>query len=165
MRDGLRLSPRFSSPGWGAYLEQAIMLLLTPTAEQGGTNVSPSPGAAVRPQLGTLVRLLPTPVEGDSRNSRQSTAPNPGPTRQADTLSDVAWRWSGAATSPRSGGGKPSPELRLSPWFVEWMIGAPAGWSDPDCPLSATEFRSRSASSPARTSSTSNETEGDRHVA
>jgi DNA (cytosine-5)-methyltransferase 1 len=35
--------------------------------------------------------------------------------------------------------------VRLNPSFVEWMIGAPDGWSDPDCPLSATEFRSRSA--------------------
>jgi hypothetical protein len=39
-------------------------------------------------------------------------------------------------------------DLRLSPWFVEWMMGAPEGWSDPDCPLSATEFSSRQAARP-----------------
>ena len=30
--------------------------------------------------------------------------------------------------------------MALNPSFVEWMMGAPDGWSDPDCPLSATEF-------------------------
>jgi hypothetical protein len=52
----------------------------------------------------------------------------------------------GESTSPRSGVGRPSTGLHLSPWFVEWMMGAPAGWSDPACPLSATEFSCRQAS-------------------
>ena len=33
--------------------------------------------------------------------------------------------------------------MALNPSFVEWMMGAPDGWSDPDCPLSATEFSSK----------------------
>lgn len=64
---------------------------------------------------------------------------------------------SGATTSPPSGAGNKSPVLRLSPSFVEWMIGAPQGWSDPDCPLSATEFRCRSRTSAGSTSSNSSE--------
>jgi DNA (cytosine-5)-methyltransferase 1 len=133
----------------GIMLSQALKLLPTPAAADYGNNQSPSDGAAVRESLPRLVRLLPTPVEGDSRNSRSATAParaegssfTPGV-----TLSDVAYEWSGATTPQRSPDGKASTALRLSPWFVEWMIGAPQGWSDPDCPLSATEFKSNSAS-------------------
>lgn len=61
----------------------------------------------------------------------------------------------GASTNPPSDAGKRSPGLLLNPSFVEWMLGAPDGWSDPDCPLSATEFKSRSATSWAGTSSSS----------
>jgi hypothetical protein len=49
----------------------------------------------------------------------------------------------GASTEEPSSDGAPSTVPRLNPWFVEWMLGAPQGWSDPDCPLSATEFKSR----------------------
>jgi hypothetical protein len=69
------------------------------------------------------------------------------------------WEFLGAPTNPPSTDGSTSTGLRLSPWFVEWMMGAPEGWSDPDCPLSATEFRSRWASSPDATSSTLSESE------
>lgn len=54
-----------------------------------------------------------------------------------ETVCPSSW----ASTSPPSDAGKRSTALRLSPSFVEWMLGAPAGWSDPACPLSATEFR------------------------
>lgn len=110
-----------------------------------------------RPALGEAINLLPTPVEGDSTNSRSATAPRRAGSKfePGTTLSDVAFEWSGGTTVQRSGGGKPSTGLRLSPWFVEWMIGAPAGWSDPACPLSATEFRSRLGISPAPSSGSS----------
>lgn len=50
----------------------------------------------------------------------------------------------GESTNPPSDAGKkPSGAPRLSPWFVEWMMGAPEGWTDPDCPLSAMEFSSK----------------------
>jgi hypothetical protein len=61
----------------------------------------------------------------------------------------------GASTPERSSDGKKSPAPLLNPCFVEWMLGLPEGWSDPDCPLSATEFRSRLASFSAGASSTS----------
>ncbi len=131
---------------------EVAALLPTPTATEYGNNQSPSEGAAIRPSLPALVRLLPTPVKGDGKGSRQSTAVNPR--SPAPTLSDLAFLWSGGRTSAQSVDGRPSPaDLRLSPWFVEWMIGAPPGWSDPACPLSATEFKSRSVSSSDGTSS------------
>jgi DNA (cytosine-5)-methyltransferase 1 len=52
---------------------------------------------------------------------------------------------------PQSAAGSRFTDLRLSPSFVEWMIGAPDGWSDPDCRLSATEFKSSSDDSLANT--------------
>jgi hypothetical protein len=65
------------------------------------------------------------------------------------------WASTGASTNPPSdAGNEPSDDRRLSPWFVEWMMGAPEGWSDPDCPLSATEFSSRQATFSAEWSST-----------
>jgi hypothetical protein len=93
---------------WGELRAEVMSLLPTPATSQGGHNQSPTPGAAVRPQLDRLPR------------SR------------------------GASTDPQSDGGSRFTDLRLSPSFVEWMIGAPAGWSDPDCPLSAMEFKSNS---------------------
>lgn len=59
----------------------------------------------------------------------------------------------GEPTPEPSPDGKKSPAPLLNPCFVEWMIGAPAGWSDPGCPLSATEFKCRPESSSAAASS------------
>ncbi|MGA2929552.1 MAG: hypothetical protein ABSG43_26895 [Solirubrobacteraceae bacterium] len=135
----------WKGPGYAGQLPGELLALLpTPSAADYGSNQSPSDGAAVGESLPRLVALLPTPVSADSRQSRNGTAQrragasgHPGM-----TLSDVAYGWSGASTSPRSAAGSRSRGLRLSPWFVEWMIGAPAGWSDPACRLSVTEFRS-----------------------
>lgn len=92
-----------------------------------------------------MVKLLPTPTERDSIGSRRSTASqgywtsNPG-----TTLTDAALESTGANTRRPSAAGKTSSAgLVLNPSFVEWMMGAPDGWSDPACPLSATEFSSR----------------------
>jgi DNA (cytosine-5)-methyltransferase 1 len=84
-------------------------------------------------------RLLPTPVGGDARNSRQSTALNPRST--SDTLSDVNrkqdWgkyvdaiaRWEALtrpAPPPTETGPKGAP--RLNPAFSEFLMGLPDGW-------------------------------------
>lgn len=143
-----------------SLLAEAVSLLPTPAATDYGNNQSPSAPPPPRPSLPALVRLLPTPVGGDSRNSRSATAPTRAPDSSftpGTTLSDVAYEWIGASTGPPSVAGKRSTDLRLSPWFVEWMIGAPPGWSDPGCPLSATEFSARSAGSLASTSPGSSE--------
>jgi len=143
--------------GYDGQLPTTLALLPTPSATEYGNNQSPSEGAAVRPSLPMLVRLLPTPTAGEAKQARNATSGRREGSQHhsGTTLTDVAYEWSGATTSPPSDAGKPSTGLRLSPWFVEWMIGAPPGWSDPDCPLSATEFSASSASSPAPTSSTS----------
>jgi hypothetical protein len=77
----------------------------------------------------------------------------------------VALLSSGANMSPPSDAGKPSTGLRLNPSFVEWMMGTPncgecgLGWTDPDCPHSATAYTSTSAGSSASTSSASSESD------
>jgi hypothetical protein len=155
------------SPSEGAAvrpsLEGLVRLLPTPRSspqENRQTKRTPSQEAGKHglSLAAEVVALLPTPVAGDGKGTRQSTAKNPR--SPYPTMSDLAFEWSGAATAPQSGGGnKQSSEWRLNPSFVEWMLGAPQGWSDPECPLSATEFSARSEPSPAPTSSTSNDSE------
>ncbi len=128
---------------WSELRPTVLALLPTPrTSDQNGPGEHGSGG----PDLRTAMQLLPTPVSGDASNSRSATAPARGPEsnyRPGTNLSDVMYKWSGGRTVQPSSVGKPStvPRPRLSPSFVEWMMGAPQGWSDPDCPLSAMEFR------------------------
>jgi hypothetical protein len=167
-------------------LEEALRLLPTPTATEYGSNQSPSPAAAVRPSLPALaiallptpraavdkehgpngkhwselkptietLPLLPTPKANDGLRLRQASA-GEGFGRPLEQVL-VEWPLSGGRSSRPSGAGKQNTDLRLNPLFGEWMIGLPPGWSDPECPLSATEFKSRSATSSAAISSTSN---------
>ena len=149
--------------GAGTPLPIAIKLLPTPMAlTNSGTEVSSASREGGR-MLEESVKLLPTPAVADSRNTRNATAnEGRGSTGHAGTtLSDVAYRWkqdvespsTGETSSPQSDDGSRSSDLHLSPWFVEWMMGLPEGWSDPDCQLSATEFRSRSGFSSGGTCS------------
>lgn len=146
-------------------------LLPTPRAserENRQTQRTPSQEAGTHglSLLAETVALLPTPVKGDAKNARQSTAKNPR--SDYDTLSDLAYKWqgltdqrsvlSGASTDPPSPDGQPSTGLRLNPSFVEWMQGAPLcsecnrGWTDPDCPHAATVFVCMWDGSPGGTS-------------
>lgn len=112
----------------------------TPSQENG------SHGRSLAAEIGSL---LPTPVARDAHGARQQTALNPrNGEGTSPTLSDLEYRWNGAATAPRSNTGPRYTENRpgLSPGFVEWMLGAPQGWTDPDCLLSATEFSSKQGS-------------------
>ena len=111
----------------------------------------------------TVKRLLPTPTTKDSANSRRAMLePKHGSTAHpGTTLLDAALLSSGESTAPRSAAGRSSSAgLRLNPSFVEWMMGCPvcsvcgAGWSDPACPHSATEFSFRPAGSAEPASST-----------
>jgi hypothetical protein len=130
----------------GRQLANDLALLPTPrTSDQNGAGRHGVGG----PDLRTVVdemRLLLTPhgfpKEGQARK--------PGPTGNelGHALGSLS---SGASTSPRSEGGRLSTGLRLNPSFVEWMLGAPPGWSDPACPLSATEFKCGSAGSSGST--------------
>lgn len=106
--------------------------------------------------LGVAMRMLPTPTTGDSKQARNKTSGRREGSQHHDrtTLTDFAYETSGASTREPSPDGSKSPAPLLSPYFVEWMLGLPAGWSDPDCPLSATAFSSKRGSSSADASST-----------
>jgi hypothetical protein len=160
----------------GRQLANELALLPTPTAWLG-RRISHSTGDAERwhnparsnelSDFMAHLRLLPTPVANDDNKSPEAHMAMkrrlPGGERTQITSLAVLARASfrqpsnGASTKPPSDAGRPSPAPRLNPSFVEWMLGAPAGWSDPGCLLSAMEFKSRSASSSAPTSSSENE--------
>ena len=109
-------------------------------AQRSGTNRSASPGAAVRPSLDQIERLVPTPTKADSGSS--GSAYPTTPTRSPGvTLIDAAvrelvdWgdyteaieRWetlTRTAPAPKLVDG---PKL-VNPRFVEWMMGLPDGW-------------------------------------
>lgn len=104
-----------------------------------------------RNELGVALRktLLPTPTAGDAKQSRNKTSGRKDGSKHhsGTTLTDFAYEQAGASTPEQSSDGKKSPAPLLNPCFVEWMMGLPEGWSDPDCPRSATEFKSRLESS------------------
>lgn len=138
-------------------LDKLVTLLPTPLSREG----RPDGGGNARGQgslergggimLSQAVKLLPTPTRSDFDQDRMSdTTRRASITAAMNRLAES--ESNGATMSPPSDAGKPSTGLRLSPWFVEWMIGAPQGWSDPDCLLSATEFKSSAESSLASTS-------------
>ena len=92
-------------------------LLPTPTACAYGSNRSPSPRAKTRPSLAMLAKsgLLITPCKSDAdRSGSDGTSRQGGPTLTDCTVGPCGGR-----------NGR-----RLSPHFVEWMMGLPAGWSD-----------------------------------
>jgi hypothetical protein len=149
----------------------AIHLLPTPTAADG-TKVARNKTSGRKPDskhhTGTTmqdvayewaVKLLPTPVANMEHRRDQV---NPAAVRrfhdskkQNELTGALGSLSSGASTSPPSVDGKPSTAQRprLSPEFVEWMMGTPRcnecgrGWTDSACPHSVTAFTSTSAGS------------------
>jgi len=146
-----------------------VRLLPTPVARtNGGAEVSSASREGGR-MLEESVKLLPTPVANDDNKSVEAHLAmkqrmKGGPRKEITSLQVLSKKWAaraslstGPSTDQPSSDGKRSSGLRLHPSFVEWMMGIPLGWSSPDCPLSATEFRSKWATSPGDTSSTSSE--------
>ena len=92
------------------------------------------------------VALLPTPVGTDAIGARNATAERPngnGKHHTGTTLTDVVWqgswgqyaaaiaRWEHTLGRPAPAPTEPTGRTnahRLSPAFVEWMMGLPAGW-------------------------------------
>ena len=135
-----------------------MRLLPTPAASQYGSNQSLSPGAAVRPSLAAIDKLLPTPRATRGGSATETVNLLPTPTTQPETgngharnlgsesrrFGDYAQaisRWeqiNGPAPDPTEMRGTPTikggishVELRggrLSARFVEWLMGLPAGW-------------------------------------
>jgi len=132
----------------GPGLNEAIRLLPTPRADCRD-QAPRSPRKGWRPSLmEATVKLLPTPhgMPKEGQNRR------PGPSGNELGFA-VGSLLTGESSDPLSSVGSGSTDAHLSPWFVEWMMGAPEGWSDPACPLSATEFACRLGFSSAATSS------------
>jgi hypothetical protein len=137
----------------GRSLNETVRMLRTPTSAPWNQ------GGAGGEQQAQIQRLLPTPRAniakqglpregnwGELRAEVMSLLPTPAATEGGyhRSPSDGAAirpqlgrlpRSRGASTDPQSDDGSRFTDLRLSPSSVEWMIGAPAGWSDPDCPL------------------------------
>jgi DNA (cytosine-5)-methyltransferase 1 len=131
----------------GLPLGAVVNLLPTPRATdgtKGGPNQRGSSGDLMLPSA--VMELLPTPVTTDANGARNATAVRHrvSPTAQTNgwALSDVAhadrWgrygdailRWEQIvgrpAPDPTEPGSKGQP--RLSPRFVEFMMGLPDGW-------------------------------------
>lgn len=121
--------------------QREVALLPTPTtSEANGPGAHGTGGADLR----TTISLLPTPVASDANGARNATAVrSPGSKHSTGTtLGDVAFadmwgtyapaieRWEHVigrpAPAPTEPNGKNRP--RLSPRFVEWMMGLPEGW-------------------------------------
>jgi hypothetical protein len=138
----------------GRYLTSELLslkLLPTPVEQDGKNATAPSQEDRKSPGLPTTLRLLRTPTAAP----HNQPGANGGENRK-ELLSLLI----GPSTGPQlPNGNKSSDGLLENPCFREWLLGAPAGWSDPDCPLSATEFKSRSATSPAATSLNASESD------
>jgi len=107
--------------------------LPTPTASQYGSSqngINGKGGANERPSAGTpslyqmaARGMLPTPLATDHKQSGTSGNWTKESGRNAGTTLTDATR--------RPGGRASSEGLRLSPLFVEWMMGLPEGWTMP----------------------------------
>ena len=147
-------NPAAFNAGSGSELvrDDVATLLPTPAASRSGNNQGGGMGRVgpVRHSLDSIDKLLPTPVVTDSKGARNATdRPDTRKGNPGTTLSDVCWsntwgdyapaiaRWAEAFGTP-----PPDPTVvteagahRLSPVFVEWMMGYPAGWvTDLDIP-------------------------------
>lgn len=126
------------------FLDDAVALLPTPRATdgiKGGPNQRGSSGDLMLP---SAVMLLPTPTAMDARSARNATSGRKQDSKHHDgwTLSDVAYadrwgRYAPAIARWEQVTGRPAPDptepgakgrQRLSPRFVEWLMGLPAGW-------------------------------------
>jgi hypothetical protein len=121
---------------WGELRPTLMQLLPTPTAADG-ERMSQTYGRGNDTLRGATVKLLPTPTVNDSKNL---TAPSQGD-RNSLALPTLMRSLGGNTNPPSDAGNEPSDDRRLSPWFVEFLMGAPQGWSDPDVELSANDFQ------------------------
>lgn len=124
----------YSSDGYGATLAEVARLLPTPRASDGthgGPNQRGSRGDLMLP---SAVQLLPTQVATDARGARNASAGRREGSDHADrwgVYAPAIARWE--AVIGRTAPSPTDPQLsrhgnrRLSPRFVEWMMGLPDG--------------------------------------
>jgi hypothetical protein len=134
-------------------------LLPTPTRQDGSNVAGASQEARNSPPLNALVRMLPTPRASERENRQtQRTPSQEAGAHGLSLLAEAASLLSGETTDQLSTDGKQSTDLRLNPSFVGWMMGEPTcgvcgrGWTDSDCPHSATAYTSTSGGSSESTS-------------
>jgi len=145
--------PPTMNGGAGRLLASSSPTLLpTPTAQDAKNSTLP-PSQMDRDSLpGHLLRTLPTPTardceigcEADRASGRLRGAVLPTPTAAMGTnggdtygrgnlnLRGAAKRMPPRVESPHDGESGTRKGLRLSPPFVEWMMGFPEGWTDLD---------------------------------
>jgi len=118
--DGEKGGPNQRGSSGDLMLPSAVVQLLpTPMANRSGHNRSPSPGAAVRPSLTRMDKLLPTPTATDAKAGRNATANRSDPESKhhpGTTLTDAFW--TGPDTDPQLQGGNPS--LGAQPQIPLW---------------------------------------------
>jgi len=108
--------------------EVVVNLLPTPTASRYGRNRSASQGASSRPSIEYLARDL-----DDDRRWVATNGTDYGPAIRR--WEQVLKRPAPEPTEPGTKGNR-----RLSPAFVEWMMGADPGWvTHPDLGLSRSD--------------------------
>lgn len=109
-------------------------LMPTPTAERGGFNRSPSPGAAKRPTLDNIHQLLPTPMVGSTSPAAHGQISGDYRRRMDEALANFGHyapaihRWEQVLGRPAPDPTEPGKNRpRLSARFVEWLMGLPDG--------------------------------------
>jgi len=121
----LRMLPTPTAAESGSELRSLAVLgyhrrcqLPTPTAQRYGSNTSCSPGAMARPSLQTMAArgMLPTPTA-----KANQLAPDQSKYSSGKALRELATHGIQPARGER---------LRLSPLFVEYLMGFPPGWTD-----------------------------------
>lgn len=133
----------------GAAAGDGLTLLPTPRATdgtKGGPNQRGSSGDLMLP---SAVNLLPTPLVGDATGGRTKTFGKEDGTLQGIANLDIWGDYAPAIARWEHATGRPAPvptepgkngNPRLSPKFVEWLMGLPAGHvTDPAIGLTRNE--------------------------
>ncbi len=123
----------------GLDLRTAVALLPTPTTTQRGTDANLDTREGARANLHNEVfKLLPTPMVGSSSPASHGQISG----QYRDQMAEALTRWGDYAPAVAHwedviGRPAPAPTMlstkgnpQLSPTFVEWLMGLPAGWVD-----------------------------------
>lgn len=127
----------YAGDGYGPTLAQTVTLLPTPAAARSGRQRSASPGAAVRPSLDMIRMLLPTPRASDGAHGGPNQRGSAGDLMLTSAVLSARWGdYAPAVHRWEKVFGRPAPDpidprlsrngnKRISPRFVEWLMGLP----------------------------------------
>jgi hypothetical protein len=121
-------------------LTGAVRMFPTPSAQEYGNNQSPSPGASVRPSLGAIAKMLPTPraiyggaSDGEKGGPNQTMHGKPALSSMVASPAARDWRSGKASQKTMEKNARHLSEQiggQLNPTWVEWLMGFPIGWTD-----------------------------------